>query len=102
MLKKLNIEGFIDSFQDGFNHLIGDDGKTVSGGQARIISLVRALLTDKEIFLLDEPTSSLDVDLERRVLEGFFKHFPNKTVVIAAHRSGLIKYSDEVITLERT
>ena len=80
--------------------MLGDDGKRISGGQARIISLVRALLTDKDIFLFDEPTSSLDEDLELKVLDGFFTNFPHKTVIIAAHRTSLIKYADEVIALD--
>ena len=100
ILIKLNIKDFINRFPGGFDYLLGDDGKKVSGGQARIISLVRALLTDKDIFLFDEPTSSLDEELELKVLEGFFTNFPHKTVVIAAHRTNLIKYADEVIAID--
>lgn len=100
VLVKLNIKDFINNFPGGFCYILGDDGKRVSGGQARIISLIRALLTDKDIFLFDEPTSSLDEELEIKVLDGFFNNFPNKTVVIAAHRTNLIKYADEVIAID--
>ena len=100
VLVKLNIKDFINNFPGGFCYILGDDGKRVSGGQARIISLIRALLTDKDIFLFDEPTSSLDEELELKVLDGFFNNFPNKTVVIAAHRTNLIKYADEVIAID--
>ena len=100
ILIKLNIKDFINNFPGGFDYLLGDDGKRISGGQARIISLIRALLTDKDIFLFDEPTSSLDEELEFKVLEGFFTHFPHKTVIIAAHRTNLIKYADEVIAID--
>lgn len=100
LLNKLNIKDFVNNFPGGFDYMLGDDGKRISGGQARIISLVRALLTDKDIFLFDEPTSSLDEDLELKVLDGFFTNFPHKTVIIAAHRTSLIKYADEVISLD--
>lgn len=100
LLNKLNIKDFVTNFPGGFDYMLGDDGKRISGGQSRIISLVRALLTYKDIFLFDEPTSSLDEDLELKVLDGFFTNFPHKTVIIAAHRTSLIKYADEVISLD--
>lgn len=99
-LQTVGAEELLTRFKDGLDHHVGNQNRGISGGEARLIALARALVRDSAILLLDEPTASLDRDSENSFLEALSKIAHNKTVVIVAHRRELIDFASKVIELK--
>src|SRR5262249_17221317 len=73
---------------------------SLSGGERQRVAIARAIVHRPEIFLLDEPTSSLDQETERRVTENLQAFFKGRTVIIVAHRVSALRHVDKVITVQ--
>lgn len=86
----------------GFNTSIKERGVNLSGGQQQRLALSRGLLAchDKEIVLLDEPTSSLDIETEISVYDNIFRCFEKKTIISTIHRLHLLSRFDRVYYFE--
>ncbi|WP_192958279.1 type I secretion system permease/ATPase [Serratia fonticola] len=84
----------------GFGMPVGERGETLSGGQKQAIALARALLTQPDVLLLDEPTSGMDMYSERTVLQALEPAMEGRTVVIVTHRPAILKYVDRVIVMD--
>ena len=65
--KEANIHEFIESLPDGYKTVIGERGTKLSGGQKQRLSIARAILKDAPIMIMDEPTSSIDVETENEI-----------------------------------
>ena len=76
-----------------------DAAQKLSRGQLQRLGLIRALLKDTPIILLDEPTAGLDESTEQKVLELIKKISARKTIVIATHRLAVIESADEVVQI---
>ena len=102
-LAKVLEECYIDEFIDknlGCNMLIEENGFNISGGQKQRIILARALLQKFNILIVDEGTSQIDVNLERKILKNLFKYFKNKTFIIISHRLENMDLYNQVIKIE--
>ena len=91
--------GFISSFTDGYETIIGERGLGISGGQKQRVSIARALLRNAPILVLDDSTSALDVGTEKRLLADIKQYYPDKTLLISAHRLSSVVDCDEIIYL---
>ena len=89
VLEEVDLWDWTVSLPQGLNTLVGEKGVRLSAGQKQRMNLVRAILLDKEIYLLDEPTSHLDAATEKRVITFLDRHLTGKTAVIVAHREGI-------------
>ena len=98
--KLANCMEFIEKLSDGFDTVIGENGKNLSGGERQRISIARAFLKDAPIILLDEATASLDVENETLIQEALSKLIENKTVLIIAHRMRTIANADKIVVLK--
>jgi ATP-binding cassette subfamily B protein len=91
--------GFISSFTEGYETIIGERGLGISGGQKQRVSIARALLRNAPILVLDDSTSALDVGTEKRLLADIKQFYPDKTLLISAHRLSSVVDCDEIIYL---
>ncbi|WP_413111299.1 heme ABC transporter permease/ATP-binding protein CydD [Thaumasiovibrio sp. DFM-14] len=92
---------FIDTLPNGYQHAIGDRSSGLSVGQAQRIALARAILQAGELWLLDEPTASLDAHSEQNVLASLANVTHNKTTLMISHQLGQLHAMDNIIVLDQ-
>ena len=90
---------FVFHQPQGLDTELGERGIGLSEGQAQRIAIARGLLRPGGILLLDEISSSLDVQTERQLFENLFRYYPDKTMIFITHRTEVCKLCDEVISL---
>jgi ABC-type multidrug transport system fused ATPase/permease subunit len=97
-LKTINFYDFFQQFENGIQTNVGKEGSKLSGGQKQIIAIIRSLLQNKSIILLDEPTSSLDPKTKSNVIN-LLKNIKGKTIIIVSHDEALTNIFDSIIKM---
>ena len=92
---------FVDELPQGLDTMVGDRGALLSGGQRQRIAIGRALLKNAPILILDEATSSLDTQSERRIQDALSVLMQNRTTLVIAHRLSTVEKADRIIVLDR-
>ena len=90
---------FIAKLPEGLDTLLGPGGGGLSGGQRQRIGVARVLLRDPPVLVLDEPTTGLDADSERRVLDGVFSLMSGRTTLVVTHSMPLARRADVVVVM---
>lgn len=98
--KIANIDDFISTLPNGYLTEIGNDGTQVSMGQRQRILLARAVYKNPSYLFLDEATSSLDANNERKIMDNLNAFFNGRTVVVIAHRLSTVQHADQIIVME--
>lgn len=98
--KHAQAHNFVKKLPVGYDTIVGEKGIGISGGQKQRVSIARALLKDAPILILDDSTSALDVDTEKKLLTDIKKHYPDKTIFISAHRMSSVIDCDEIIYMQ--
>ena len=98
-IQKADLKTLIDSLPNGVKTRVGERGLQISGGQMQRIGIARALYNDPEILILDEMTSALDEETERKVLSSIRELKKEKTILIITHRKNALKDCNKVFRL---
>lgn len=97
--KLANCDEFAMKLPDKWNSMIGENGCELSGGERQRISIARAFLKNAPIILLDEATSSLDVENETLIQSALSRLIKDKTVMVIAHRMHTVAGADKIVVL---
>lgn len=91
---------FIEKLPDKYETMLSERGSRLSQGQKQLISFVRTIISNPQILILDEATSSLDTETEKMLQEGLLNMMKGRTTFIVAHRLSTIKSCDKIMFVE--
>ena len=97
--KSAYAHSFIRRMPQGYGTVISEGGGNLSQGQKQLLCIARAMLTNPEILILDEATSSIDTLTESRVQKAFAKMMKGRTAFVVAHRLSTIRESDVILVM---
>ena len=98
----LNLAGaseFVSKLEDGIHTMVGDRGAKLSGGQKARVSLARALLKRPSLLILDEASSALDAETEKRIQENLLRSGTDRATIAIAHRLSTIRNANEILSM---
>lgn len=98
-LKLAGAWDFIQELEDGLDTMVGDRGAKLSGGQRARVSLARALLKQPSLLILDEASSALDAETERRIQENLLASGSDRATIAVAHRLSTIRNANEILAM---
>ena len=96
----VGVHEFVEALPQGYDTEVHEGGAGLSTGQRQLISFARALLADPRVLILDEATSSVDAESERRIERAMEVLFSGRTSVIVAHRLSTVRYADEILVID--
>ena len=98
--KIAGLDEFLGKHEAGYDLLVGERGEGLSGGERQSVTLARALISDPNIIMLDEPTNSMDRQTEKQYIDKMLDILKNKTLIVVTHKTSLLRLVDRVIIIE--
>ena len=99
--KKANIHDFIMSLPCQYDTEVDERGLNMSIGQKQRIAIARCIIRDPAIFIMDEPTSNLDVSTEKFLMDSLKDFIKSRTTIIVAHRLSTVTFADQIVVLDK-
>ncbi|MFK0219591.1 ABC transporter ATP-binding protein [Streptomyces vinaceus] len=94
-------DGFIRLLPEGYDTVVGQRGRTLSGGQAQRLAIARAMVRDAPVLLLDEPTTGLDAESARRIMEPLRRLMAGRTTIVITHNLLTVRDATSTVVLDR-
>ncbi|MGZ0204070.1 ABC transporter ATP-binding protein [Streptomyces sp. RM1] len=91
---------FVERLPDGYDTLVGQRGRTLSGGQCQRLAIARAMIRDAPVLLLDEPTTGLDAGSGRRIMEPLRRLMAGRTTVVISHNLLTVRDATRIVVLD--
>ncbi len=98
--KAAGVHDFLGRHEAGYDLLVGERGEGLSGGERQAVTLARAIITNPNILIFDEPTNSMDKQTENTFMKKISTLIQNQTVIIITHKMSLLALVDRVIVLD--
>ena len=98
--RQANADRFIEDLPHGYETVVGERGVKLSGGQRQRIGVARAFLSNPDVLLMDEPTSSVEPESESIIQDSLIALMPGRTVFLSSHRPSLLRRAHRVVFLE--
>lgn len=98
--KEAHAHAFITKLPNGYNTLVGERGMTLSGGERQRIGIARALVRNAPILILDEPTASLDTEVEENIMQALENLMKGRTVITITHRLRNLAHADKILVIK--
>jgi ATP-binding cassette subfamily B protein len=99
LCKKINVDNIFKNLKNGYETNCGIEGNNLSGGQRQIIHILRNILNDNKIIILDEPTTAIDKENTENIINSIKEMSINKTIILITHDEHLLSIVNRVITL---
>lgn len=99
--KQIGVHEFFSSMPDGYDFQVLERGNNMSMGQRQLVSFVRSLVFEPDILILDEATSSIDMETESIIQIAIEKLIENRTSIIIAHRLSTVRNADQIMVLNK-
>ena len=94
-LKEAGLEEWVNKLENGLDTVVGERGLKLSVGQKQRLNIIRGILLEKDIYVLDEPTSNLDKETEKLIIHLIQNYLKDKTVIIVTHREEIKDICDK-------
>jgi ABC-type multidrug transport system fused ATPase/permease subunit len=98
--KVADAHDFITALPEGYDTLVGQKGRLLSGGQRQRIAIARAMVRDAPVLILDEPTTGLDAESSRRVIEPLRRLMEGRTTIVISHNLLTVREATEILLLQ--
>ena len=98
--KAAHIHSYISRLPDGYQTIINEDGLNISQGQKQLLTIARAMLLDAKMLILDEATSNVDTQTEKKIQTAMQELMKGKTCFIIAHRLSTIQHADTILVVD--
>ena len=99
--KAIGLEGFIEQLPGGYHYNVRERGVMLSSGQRQLIAFLRAYVCNPSVLILDEATSSVDIQTENLIKQSIDKLTEGRTSIIIAHRIATIQNADKILVLDK-
>lgn len=97
--ERVGADRFIRRLPDGYQHVLGERGRSLSVGERQLLSFARALVLDPRLLVLDEATSSVDAEAEAQIQRAVAELMAGRTSLVVAHRLSTILHADQILVL---
>ena len=97
----IGFDKIVETFAQGYNTLLGENGRGLSGGQKRMLGMARIFVRDRKFVVCDEPLAGLDVQSEQMVYQALNRLLEGRTALLVSHREEIIHLADRVYFMEQ-
>ena len=100
MAKAAAVNDVIESFEDGYETVVGERGVTLSGGQKQRVAIARTLMKDNDVLIFDDSLSAVDTETDAKIREELRTRSAGITTFIISHRISTLSSADQILVLE--